>query len=131
MTYLIDTDYVADWLHGRPQALTLLRSLTSANIAISIIGEIYEGIYFGANRPLHERGFRQFLRMVDVLPLNKPIMKQFARIRGNLRRSGSIIGDTDLLIASTAIYHNLTLVTRNFRHYERIPDLMLYRSPYP
>jgi predicted nucleic acid-binding protein len=42
-------------------------------------------------------------------------MQRFAHIRGELRRSGQIIGDFDILIAATAIYHNLTLVTRNIK----------------
>jgi predicted nucleic acid-binding protein len=33
----------------------------------------------------------------------------------------------DLLIAATALDHDLTLVTRNRRHFERIPDLTLYQ----
>ncbi len=64
----------------------------------------------------------------DVLPLNKPIMKRFARIRGHLRQTGSIIGQADVLIAATALHYNLTVVTRNIRHFERIPDLLLYQG---
>ena len=55
-------------------------------------------------------------------------MKRFARIRGRLRATGQTIGDTDILIAATAIEHDLTLVTRNRRHYDRIPDLTLYEQ---
>ena len=34
-----------------------------------------------------------------------------------------MIGDMDLLIAATAIRHDLTLLTNNRRHFERIPSL--------
>ncbi len=54
-------------------------------------------------------------------------MQHFARIRGELRRTGKIIGDFDILIAATAIQHNLTLVTRNIKDYQRIPDLKMYQ----
>jgi len=37
-----------------------------------------------------------------------------------------MIGDFDILIAATALHHDLTLVTRNRRHFERIPNLALY-----
>jgi predicted nucleic acid-binding protein len=33
----------------------------------------------------------------------------------------------DLLIAATALKHNLTLVTRNVKDYDDIPDLGLYQ----
>jgi predicted nucleic acid-binding protein len=73
-----------------------------------------------------ERVFRRFLRAVDVLPLTRPIMRRFARRRGDLRRGGQLIGDPDVLIAATALPHDLTLVTGNRAHFRRIPELRLH-----
>lgn len=56
-----------------------------------------------------------------------PVMQHFARIRGDLRRQGLLIGDLDLLIAATAIHYDLTLITRNLTHFQRAPDLKLHR----
>jgi tRNA(fMet)-specific endonuclease VapC len=36
-----------------------------------------------------------------------------------------LIPDFDILIAATAIHHDLTLVTRNQKHLARIPGLKL------
>jgi predicted nucleic acid-binding protein len=49
MKYLVDSDWVIDYLAGRQQAITLLSSLAIEGLAISLItfGEIYEGIYYG------------------------------------------------------------------------------------
>ena len=46
MSYLVDSDVLADWLRGRSAAVTLLSELAADGIAISLItyGEIYEGI---------------------------------------------------------------------------------------
>ncbi len=41
-------------------------------------------------------------------------------------QSNSVISFCAVLIASTALHHNLVLVTRNLRHYQRIPELQLY-----
>lgn len=130
MSYLVDTDWVASALKGRTDAQTLLTTLALEGLAISLItyGEIYEGILYGAEREQHENGFLAFLRDVDVLPLNEDIMQEFARIRCQLRAAGNIIGDFDLLIAATAINHQLTLVTRNLAHFERVPGLSIHRS---
>ena len=38
-----------------------------------------------------------------------------------------LIGDPDVLIAATAMYHNLTLVTQNQRHFQRIAGLAIYQ----
>ena len=54
-------------------------------------------------------------------------MRRFALIRGDLRYRGELIGDPDILIAATALHHNLTLVTGNVRHFQRIAGLALYQ----
>jgi tRNA(fMet)-specific endonuclease VapC len=128
MSYLIDTDYVVDYLVGKTDVISFLDALSETDSAISLItqGEVYEGIYYGRDPQKGEDGFQQFLRLVDILPLNTSIMQRFARIRGELRRTGNIIGDFDILIAATALFHNLTLVTRNLKDYQRIAGLKLY-----
>src|ERR1043166_8133057 len=129
IAYLVDSDVVADALQGKPQAVRLLSSLEPEGLAISLItyGEIYEGILYSKDPKASEQVFNRFLRDVAILPINRPIMKQFALFRGQLRGAGQIIGDFDLLIAATAKYHQLTLVTRNMKHFQRIPDLPLYQ----
>jgi tRNA(fMet)-specific endonuclease VapC len=130
MKYLVDSDYVADYLGARPHAIRLLSSFAKDDLAISLItyGEIYEGIHFGRDPQKATDVFQRFLRSVVILPPTQPIMQHFARIRGELRRKGQIIGDFDILIASTTIHHNLTLVTRNVKDYQRIPQLTLYQA---
>jgi predicted nucleic acid-binding protein len=128
MSYLIDTDWVISALKGRPDAQTLLTTLSPSGLAISLItyGEVFEGIYRGADPVRHEAGFAAFLNGVSLLSLDEEVMKQFALIRGQLRAAGNLIGDFDLLIAATAIRHQLTLVTRNNSHFQRVSGLTVY-----
>jgi len=127
VTYLIDSDVVVDWLNGKDSATLLLATLIPDGLAISLItyGEIYEGIYFGRDPKASEAGFRRFLHGVRVLPLNRPIVRRFSFIRGDLRRRGQRIGDLDILIGATTLHHDLTLVTGNADHFERIDGLRL------
>jgi predicted nucleic acid-binding protein len=128
VSFLVDSDWIADYLKGRPDTVATLQSLAGEGLAVSIIsyGEIYEGILFGGNRTQHERGFQAFLRGVQLLPLNRSIMRRFAQIRGDLRSQGRLIGDPDILIAATALQYHLTLLTRNVRDFSRIPGLSLH-----
>jgi predicted nucleic acid-binding protein len=128
---LVDTDWVVDYLKAKAAAVELLNALVQAGLAISLItyGEIYEGVYYGRHPGRHEQGFLDFLRGVDVLAVNRPIMAEFARLRGHLRVTGQMVGDLDLLIAATALHHSLPLLTRNTRHFGRIPNLTLYPAP--
>ncbi len=127
MTYLVDTDWVAEYLVNRAPAVTLLERLAPEGLAISVMtyAEIYEGVLYGRDPRRAEAAFRAFLQAVRVLPLTRPVLRRFAGIRGDLRRRGQIIGDPDILIAATALQHDLVLVTRNRRDFERIPDLRL------
>lgn len=128
MNYLVDTDMVVDYLKGKPKAVEHLTSLLDQGLSISIItyGEIYEGIYFGQDPKSAQRGFLQFLRGVNVLPLNRTAMKEFARIRGKLRKERRLIGDPDILIAATATINKLTLITGNKKDFQRVEDLKLF-----
>ena len=130
MTYLVDTDWVADHLKGREPVVSTLLGLADEGLAISTItyGEIYDGIYAGRDPTGHERGFRSFLRAVRVLPLSRATMRWFASVRGDLRRRGQPFGDMDLLIAATALGRDLTLLTRNRREFGRISGLRLYEA---
>lgn len=131
MSYLVDKDVVADYLNGRSAAVQFLTGITSSYPAISIVtfGEIYDGIYFGRDPEKSERGFFAFLNEFDILSLDVDIMKRFAMIRGNLRRSGQLISDTDIMIAATAVHFGLRLVSHNQRHFRRVPDLEIVAVP--
>ncbi|MGY2892958.1 PIN domain-containing protein [Deinococcus sp. UYEF24] len=48
-----------------------------------------------------------------------------ADIHHQLRVTGTLIEDADLPIAATALRHDATLVTRNIKHFQRIPGLKL------
>lgn len=126
--YLIDTDWIIDSLHGQPVATQTLLQLAPQGLAVSLIsyGELYQGAYYARDPRAALRGLRQFLRGKRLLPLTKAIMERFGIVRGDLQRRGQVIGDPDILIAATSLQHDLTLVTRNRRHFTRIAGLQLY-----
>ena len=128
MTYLVDTDWIIDALHGVPDALGALERNAPSGLATSIItfGEVYDGAFGYPNPEDHLASFRRFLAGYDVVGLSDPIMEFFARTRSRLRREGNIVADLDLLIAATAVVHGFTLMTRNLRHFRRIPELDLF-----
>ena len=51
------------------------------------------------------------------------ICKIFGRERARLRKSGKTIGDLDLLIASTCLRYDLTVLTDNKTEFERVKSL--------
>ena len=52
-------------------------------------------------------------------------MNMASIIYADHKNAGTLIDDTDILIAAQCITHGHTLVTRNTRHFERIKGLQL------
>lgn len=128
MKYLVDTDTIIDALKGLAVARATLDRLSRDGVAVGIVslGELYEGAFGSADPIAAQRTIRLFVAGFAMLTLTDEIVLTFGRTRAMLRRRGRLIPDFDLLIAATALATGLTLVTRNRRHFARIPDLQLY-----
>lgn len=128
MTYLVDTDWLINSFRGTHPATETIRRLRPERLAVSIItvGELYEGAMTSSSPESELAVFDHLLQPFSTLPLDKACMQHFAYVRSTLRRQGQLIPDMDLLIASTALRHDLTLITANVKHFARIPSLRLY-----
>lgn len=75
----------------------------------------------------NQRVISNWLESVAVLDVTPAVARVYAESKAALRKQGNLIEDFDLLIGATAIAYNLTLITNNVSHFERIPDIMLDR----
>jgi predicted nucleic acid-binding protein len=91
------------------------------------LGEVYQQAFESTNPDAYLASFRNFITPFRVIPVTEPIAVRFAEIRALLSRRGELISDFDMLIAATALHYNLTVLTFNYRHFSRIPDLLLYQ----
>lgn len=73
------------------------------------------------NAALLERYLRDF-ETIDFTPEDAA---SSGRLGAELRAAGTPIGDIDTLIAGQAVARGWTLVTRNVRHFGRVPGLRL------
>lgn len=125
MSNLLDTDWAISYLNRVPRTVRRVDELRHEGIAISIVSvaEIYEGVMNGYDPERGERDLTDFLLRCPVIYLDVPISRIFGVERARLRTAGILIPDMDLLIGATAIRHNLTLLTNNRRHFERMQGL--------
>ena len=130
MTYLVDADWVIDALTGHRNATSVLTDLAPRGIAISAVtvAEIYEGAFRSPNPAEHLRLYRGLLGPFRRLAISDPVAERFAELRAFLRHRGQMIPDFDLLVATTALEHDLTVLTQNLVHFQRSPDLRIYRT---
>ena len=125
IAYLLDTDWVIDYLNDKEPNSSKIEEFRGKGIGISIItlAELYEGVLNSRNPELSENLLVGFMSGVSVLGIDEGICRIFGDLRGKLRRKGLLIDDFDIVIASTAIRHKITLCTNNRKHYDRIDDL--------
>ena len=130
MPYLSDSDWVIDYLAGGAESLQLLESLADEGIAISILTsmEVYQGILRSPQPEEVEGRLVGFLSSVPIIPVSLEVAQRCARLREILRVQGKRVNQRalDLLIAATALEHDLTLITRNKRDYADIPGLVIH-----
>jgi predicted nucleic acid-binding protein len=60
-----------------------------------------------------------------LLPVDEAIADRFGDLGAKLLDQGQTVATPDLLIAATALVHDLTLVTGNVRHFEAIDELRI------
>lgn len=66
-----------------------------------------------------------FLSGIAILPFDAEAAKVYGEIRASLKKSGSLIGANDMLIAAHAKALGLILVTNNAREFERVDGLRI------
>ena len=125
MTHLLDTDVIVNHIRKIEQ----IELPKTTQLAISIIS--HAELLYGTEKTFNPKKIGRDLEVVisklaiRIINLDYKIIKLFAHIKVNLEKSGERLEDFDLLIAATALEHDLILVTANYRHFSRIPKLKL------
>ena len=131
--HLLDTDTLTHLLAGREAIVRRLSRLEDPEVGTTVVTKI-ELLRGRFDFLLKAASAREVLRAQEwlskterllgdilVIPFDTHAADHFERLRSMpaLRK----IGRADLLIASIALGHRATLVTRNIRHFRPIPGL--------
>lgn len=132
--YILDTDHITLLQHNHPFLIAHLAMIPPENITVTIISatEQLRGRLAQVNRAnrmsevvnafARFQEALNFYRTVPLLPYDEAAATQFTQLRQlNKNRPGT----QDLRIASIALSRAATLVTRNQRDFEIIPNLLL------
>lgn len=126
MTHLLDTDICSAHMR-RPAGLAHRFFQHAGGLALASVSlaELYAGAY---KRPQPARLLAligDLLQDVAVVDFDAACAEQFGRVRGALLQQGIQVATADLMIASVALVHDLTLVTHNTGDFRHIPGLRL------
>ena len=125
--FLLDTDTVIYSLKGDENVRRFLRHHIQDQMKISIITlmELLYGAYKSQHTDANLAKIRTIEQSFEIIPTGRESAETFARLKSELECKGTRLDDFDLLIASCALAHNLTLVSNNTKHFGRIPGLQL------
>lgn len=134
MAYLLDTDILSAIRRKQrdPNLENWLRSIDANKMFLSAvtIGEIERGIYQQQRvNPAFANDLQVWLETIlcryqsRILPLSVGIARRWGRLSAELGHCSA-----DLMIAATALEHDLIVATRNTRHFE--PTQVALINPY-
>jgi len=120
---IADTDVLIDFLAGKGEAQGVEELLRRGALRTTAITRFE--LLVGAKTSKQLARLHQLLTAIPSLPLDDAATDVAAEIRRSLGQSGNSVGMADCLIAGIAVTSRCPLLTRNRRHFERIPGLKL------
>src|SRR5262245_54428801 len=124
--YMLDTDTVSFAIRGAGGVGAALRGRAPSEVCISAVSlaELRYGADHRQSKKLHGL-IDVFTGSVSVVPFDEAASAAFGKIGAALTRAGTPIGELDTMIAAHALSLDLTLVTNNTKHFNRVPKLRL------
>ena len=127
MKYMLDTNMCIYAQKNIPQVIEKIKNNFQYGVAISSItlAELEFGVQASANVEKNTIALYKFLSIVEILDFDSSAATEYGKIRADLKRKGTPIGNMDMLIAAHAKSENLIVVTHNTREFERVEGLKL------
>ncbi|MCE7743669.1 MAG: type II toxin-antitoxin system VapC family toxin [Candidatus Heimdallarchaeota archaeon] len=126
--FCLDSDILIAYLRGNQTAKEKITELEKQGIVhITPISayELYFGAYLSNESAKNLQAVSALLSYFPILPFSKNEAKLAGEFSASLHKDGSPIGIRDCMIAGIAKVHNKLIITRNTRHFSRIPDLKI------
>jgi tRNA(fMet)-specific endonuclease VapC len=126
MKFLLDTNICSAHMR-RPSGLAhrFLQHMGQLAIPTVVLAELYTGAYKHPNPNRLLGLIADLLQELSVLDFDLACAEQFGKLRGGLLQQGISVSTVDLMIASVALVHDLTLVTHNTADFQNVPSLRL------
>jgi len=90
-----------------------------------VLAELYAGAHKLADPSHLLASVSDLIQEILVLDFDQRCAEEFGRVQGGLLARGVSVAVVDLMIASVALAHELTLVTHNTADFRHVPGLRL------
>lgn len=126
MSFLLDTDTCSAYLKNDPRATgKVMFHFGGLHISVITIGELLIWALRAKAPASRLQAVKRLVATATIHEIDTIVAEKFGEIRAALFDRGKTVGEMDLLNASVALIHNLTLVTHNTADYAAVPGLTL------
>ena len=87
--------------------------------------ELYYGAYKSKKVESNLAKIKTLETSLEIIPLGSEVVEVFGMCKAKLEKKGTPLDDFDLILASSALTHNLVLVTNNLKHFKKIEGLKI------
>lgn len=122
---LLDSTFIHDLVRGDTAATERLDELVAerADVAVSALTVFEVGVGLRGDAQQYREAYYETLDAIERHPLGDREARTAVRIQHDLLGRGERIGAVDVLIAGTAIAHDVPVLTRNVGEFERVDGL--------
>lgn len=125
--YLLDTSVIIDALNNKRRRGELLTGLAEQGHLLACcsinVTEVYAGM-----REEEQASTAELLDSLQFYPVTFPIARLAGFLKRDYSRKGVTLAIGDVTVAAAALYHHLTLITDNAKHYP-MKEVPLYPLP--
>jgi len=121
---VVDTNIFIDYLRARDKKNTDLYKISDSSIIYISAVTLYE-LLMGATNEQKREDVRLLTEDVIVLPFDEEISIKASEIYHELRSTNKMIEFRDIFIAATCLVYNLSILTTNISHFQRIKGLQI------
>lgn len=121
--YLLDTNIVIAWFAGEPAVRLHVELNADLFLPCVVVGELYFGARASGRREANLRRIDDLVQESEVLPCDAQTARRYGDVKNDLREKGRPIPENDVWIATLALQHGLTLVSRD-GHFDAVSALV-------
>ncbi|MFQ5910246.1 MAG: type II toxin-antitoxin system VapC family toxin [Thermoplasmata archaeon] len=124
---VLDTDMLVGLIRKDADALEKLLELAGKGDAVktTVVNacELYKGAFLSNDPSREHQRVDELVRNMGHISLSMELAPAIGQISAEMERAGTPIGDFDIMIAVMTTEAGETLITRNVKHFERIPGV--------
>ncbi len=122
--FLLDTNVVIALFAGDPRVMNNLQAADDVFIPSIVMGELYYGARKSGRSTENLARIDEFAANNTIVSCDSETARQYGAVKERLHQIGRPIPENDVWIASLAVQHDLTLVSRD-AHFNDVHDLQL------